>query len=140
MFTWVGLWSIPSFASYFCKTKYATTVKALIDAGTCSSVTTTSTICGDASISSSFYETFTYNNYRVVIMSGVPNHLAEYNQTRVNPNTRCKFSHKGCTGTLLLPNKPETSQAKKAQTMSQAWLLPHLTAVKLHFLDLHAVG
>ena len=115
-------------------------MKALIDAGTCSSVTTTSTICGDASINSSYYETFTYNNYRVVIMSGVPNHLAEYNQTRVNPNTRCKFSHKGCTGTLLLPNKPETSQAKKAQTMSQAWLLPHLTAVKLHFLDLHAVG
>ena len=40
----------------------------------------------------------------------------------------------------MLPNKPETSRAKKAQTMSQAWLLPHLTAVKLHFLDLHAVG
>ena len=70
--------------------KYATQVKALIDAGTCGSVTTTSTVCGDASLSSSYYETFTYNNYRVVIISGVPNHLAEYNQTRVNPNTRCK--------------------------------------------------
>jgi hypothetical protein len=39
-------------------------VKALLDAGTCNSVTTTSTICGDASLSSSYYETFTYNNYR----------------------------------------------------------------------------
>jgi hypothetical protein len=29
---------------------------------------------------------------RVVIISGVPNHLAEYNQTRVNPNTRCELT------------------------------------------------
>jgi hypothetical protein len=65
-------------------------VKALIDAGTCASVTTTSTICGSSSLSSSYYETFVYNNYRVVIISGVPNHAAEYNQTKVNPNTRCE--------------------------------------------------
>ena len=71
--------------------QYATKVKALISAGTCASVTTTSTICGNASISSSYYETFVYNNYRVVIISGVPNHAAEYNQTSVNPNTRCKW-------------------------------------------------
>jgi hypothetical protein len=65
-------------------------VKALIDAGTCSSVTTTSTICGNSSLSYSSYETFTYNNYRVVIISGVPNHAAEYSQITTNPNTRCK--------------------------------------------------
>ena len=71
--------------------QYATTVKALIAAGTCSAVTTTSTICGNSSLSYSSYETFTYNNYRVVVISGVPNHAAEYNQTSVNPNTRCEL-------------------------------------------------
>jgi len=70
--------------------QYATTVKALIAAGTCSAVTTTSTICGNSSLSYSSYETFTYNNYRVVVISGVPNHAAEYNQTSANPNTRCE--------------------------------------------------
>jgi hypothetical protein len=75
----------------FCTWQYATAVKKLIDAGTCNSITTTSTICGDSSLSSSYYETFTYNSYRVVIISGVPNHAAEYNQTKVNPNVRCKY-------------------------------------------------
>jgi hypothetical protein len=69
-------------------TQYATTVKALIDAGTCSSVSTTS-ICGDDSTSYSYYETFVYGSYRVVIITGVPDHDAEYNQTTTNPNTRC---------------------------------------------------
>ena len=67
---------------------YATKVKALIDAGTCASITT-STVCGSNSTSAAYYETFVYNNKRVVISSGVPNHNAEYNQTVVNPNTRC---------------------------------------------------
>ena len=70
--------------------QYATKVKALIDAGTCASITT-STVCGSSSTSSAYYETFVYNNKRVVISSGVPNHNAEYNQTLVNPNTRCKY-------------------------------------------------
>jgi hypothetical protein len=64
-------------------------VKALIDAGTCASVTTTSTICGSSSISSAYYETFVYGSYRVVITAGVPSHAAEYNQTKATPNTRC---------------------------------------------------
>jgi len=63
-------------------------VKALIDAGTCNSVTTTTT-CGSSSNSSSYYETFVYNGYRVVLVTGVPNHNAEYGQIKVNPNTRC---------------------------------------------------
>ena len=70
--------------------QYATKVKALIDAGTCASITT-STVCGSSSTSSAYYETFVYNNKRVVISSGVPNHNAEYNQTLVNPNTRCEY-------------------------------------------------
>jgi len=49
----------------------------------------TTTICGSTSQSYSYYETFIYKTYRVVIVSGVPNHAAEYNQTKVNPNTRC---------------------------------------------------
>ena len=64
----------------------------MIDAGTCADVTTTSTICGSSSEAYSYYETFLYNDYRVVIISGVPNHAAEYNQTQVNPHIRCKFT------------------------------------------------
>ena len=67
-------------------------MKALIDAGTCANVTTTS-ICGNSSQSYSYYETFVYSNYRVVIIAGVPSHAAEYNQTKPNPNTRCKDTH-----------------------------------------------
>jgi len=70
--------------------QYATKVKALVDAGTCASVTTNSSICGNTSQSYSYYETFVYKTYRIVIVSGVPNHNAEYNQTKVNPNTRCE--------------------------------------------------
>jgi len=75
-------------------------VKALIDAGTCSSVTTTTTICGNSSIAYSSYETFSYNSYRVVVISGVPNHAAEYNQTSANPNTRCE-SYERTLNTLI---------------------------------------
>lgn len=75
----------------FVITQYATKVKALIDAGTCQPVSTTTTLCGSNSTAYSHYETFIYGNYRVVIVSGVPNHNAEYNQTSVNPNTRCKL-------------------------------------------------
>jgi hypothetical protein len=65
----------------------------LIAAGTCASVTTTSTICGSASISYAYYDTFQYNTtYRVVVTAGVPDHAAEYNQTKSTPNTRCKIS------------------------------------------------
>jgi hypothetical protein len=63
-------------------------VKALIDAGTCSSVV--STVCGDSATTSlGYYETFVYNGKRVVIISGVPKHQSEYSQTQPNPNKRC---------------------------------------------------
>ncbi len=61
----------------------------MIDAGTCSSVSTLS-ICGSAADSYAYYETFTYKTYRVVIISGIPNHKSEYDQTQPNPNLRCK--------------------------------------------------
>ena len=69
--------------------QYAVKVKALIDAGTCATVST-QTICGNSSKSYAYYETFVYKTYRVVIISGVPSHDAEYGQTQVNPNSRCK--------------------------------------------------
>jgi len=72
-------------------TDYATTVKALIDAGTCSSITTTSN-CGDDA--TGYYETFEYNGSRVIIVSGAPNHEAEselfISTGYFNPNSRCE--------------------------------------------------
>ncbi len=56
------------------------TIKALIAAGTCASVTTTSTVCGSSTLSYAYYDTFQYNStYRVVVTAGVPDHVAEYN-------------------------------------------------------------
>jgi len=66
----------------------ATKVKALIDAGTCASVVKLS-YCGSASQAYAYYETFAYKTFRVVIISGVPSHNAEYGQTQPNPNVRC---------------------------------------------------
>ena len=86
----IEVWHSP-FQRVIYSLQYAIKVKALIDAGTCASVSTT-TICGSTSQSYSYYETFIYKTYRVVIVSGVPNHAAEYNQTKVNPNTRCQFT------------------------------------------------
>ena len=75
--------------------QYATTVKALIDAGTCSSTTVTSN-CGDDA--TGYYETFEYNGSRVIIVSGAPNHEAEselfISTGYFNPNTRCEFKTK----------------------------------------------
>ena len=75
--------------------KYATTVKALIDAGTCDSVSVTSN-CGDDA--TGYYETFEYNGQRVIIVSGAPNHAAEetlfLSSGFFNPNVRCKKRRK----------------------------------------------
>ena len=63
----------------------------MIDADTCSAVSTTSN-CGSAAIG--YYETFEYNGERVIIVSGAPNHAAEteffLSDGKKNPNTRCK--------------------------------------------------
>ena len=70
-------------------------MKALIDAGTCSSITTTSN-CGDDA--TGYYETFEYNGSRVIIVSGAPNHEAEselfISTGYFNPNTRCELKTK----------------------------------------------
>ena len=71
--------------------QYASTVKALIDAGTCADVESTSN-CGDDA--EGYYETFEYNGQRVIIVSGAPNHAAEselfLSDGYFNPNSRCK--------------------------------------------------
>jgi hypothetical protein len=71
----------------------ATTVIALIDAGTCGSIVT-STNCGDDA--TGYYETFAYNDtHRVIIVSGAPDHQAETelfmgDDGEFNPNSRCE--------------------------------------------------
>ena len=83
-----------------------------MDAGTCATVTTTSTICGSDSISSSYYETFTYGNYRVVITAGVPDHAAEYDQTKSTPNERCvRYQY------MVTPATPSAADAFHAVPM-----------------------
>merc|ERR1719244_243318 len=53
---------------------YVTLVKSYIDDGTCTETSKT-TICGDDA--SSYYNEFTYNGNRVVIVNGIPDHPAE---------------------------------------------------------------
>jgi len=66
---------------------YVTAAKALIDAGSCDSVASNG-ICGP--IAESYYKVFEYNGKRVVISSGVPDHPAETDQVKPNPNIRCE--------------------------------------------------
>ena len=65
------------------------TVKALIDAGTCEEISSNSN-CGDEA--TGYYQTFEYNGNRIVVSSGAPDHDAEYDQTKPNPNSRCKLT------------------------------------------------
>ena len=64
-----------------------TTVKGYIDAGTCDSVTTGSS-CGDNA--TSYFTSFEYNGYRVVVSNGIPDHDAEHDQVHANKNVRCE--------------------------------------------------
>jgi hypothetical protein len=66
---------------------YVTLVKSFIDAGTCTS-TLANTNCGDSA--TSYYNEFEYNGQRVVIASGIPDHIAETDAVKQNPNTRCE--------------------------------------------------
>lgn len=67
--------------------EYVSAAKLMIDSGTCDSVVSNG-ICGDST--TSYYRVFEYNGMRVVISSGIPDHPAEYDQIRPNPNTRCE--------------------------------------------------
>ena len=62
-------------------------VTGYINVGTCDSVTT-GTTCGTNA--TSYYESFTYKGYRVVIANGIPDHEAETDALVSNPNTRCE--------------------------------------------------
>ena len=59
--------------------------KALIDSGSCDTVTANSN-CGSSA--SSYFTTFEYNSMLVVVSSGVPDHEAETDAVNASPNTR----------------------------------------------------
>ena len=71
---------------------YQEQVKALIDSGATTSISSDYDTCGDAA--TSYYEEFEYNGNRVIISSGIPSHEAEetllYSDGFFNPNVRCK--------------------------------------------------
>merc|ERR1712215_358240 len=66
-------------------------VKGYIDTNTCNVVTYSSeyseTDCGDNG--QSYYKEFIYNNKRVVVSNGMPDHPAESDPLQTNPNVRC---------------------------------------------------
>jgi len=62
-------------------------VKSLIDGGTCGRVATGCN-CGDDA--RGFYHAFEYKGNTVVVVSGAPNHAAEHDPPRKNPNSRCE--------------------------------------------------
>ena len=66
---------------------YVTLVKGYIDAGTCDA-TSANTNCGDSA--TSYYNEFEYNGQRVIIANGIPDHTAESDALKSNPNTRCE--------------------------------------------------
>merc|ERR1719150_1102609 len=64
-----------------------TRVKGYIDAGTCNSISSSSS-CGDSA--TSYYKEITYNGKRVVISNQVPDHDHENDQLTTNPNEACE--------------------------------------------------
>jgi len=64
-----------------------TRVKGYIDAGTCGSISSSSS-CGDSA--TSYYKEITYNGKRVVISNQVPDHDHENDQLTTNPNEACE--------------------------------------------------
>merc|ERR1712121_627653 len=66
---------------------YVTLVKGYIDDGTCAETSKTTTCGDDATF---YYNEFTYNGNRVVIVNGIPDHPAENDALDPNPNERCE--------------------------------------------------
>ena len=66
------------------------TVKALIDAGTCDEVSANDDCVKDTE---SYYHTFEYDGSRIVISSGCPDHMAEWNTDKPKKPQRCEFNH-----------------------------------------------
>ena len=64
---------------------YMSLVKTYIDSGTCGEVSTGS-LCGDDA--TSYYKEFEYLGNRVIITNSIPDHEAESDAVKANPNTR----------------------------------------------------
>ena len=60
---------------------------------------TANSYCGDDAIG--YTEVCEDDEYRYIISSGAPDHEAEYDQVKANPNTRCKYIP---ILTTLIPN------------------------------------
>lgn len=93
---------------------YQEQVKALIDSGATSSISSDYDTCGDAA--TSYYEEFEYNGNRVIISSGIPNHEAEesllYSDGFFNPNVRCERWQY-----VVLPYTPSKASAWSSSDM-----------------------
>jgi len=64
-----------------------TRVQGYIDAGTCGSISSSSS-CGSSA--TSYYKEITYNGKRVIISNQVPDHQFEHDAVQSNPNTACE--------------------------------------------------
>jgi len=86
--------------------QYVTLVKTYLDEGTCASTSAT-TVCGDDA--TSYYKEFEYNGQRVVIANGIPDHDAENDAVKSNPNERCEIWQ--FMAVPLEPTKADTPEA-----------------------------
>jgi len=68
---------------------YMTLAKELIDSGSCPDVESNGNCYPDSDLTS-YFSTFTYNGKRVMVTSGVPDHEAEDEMVKANPNRRCE--------------------------------------------------
>ena len=64
---------------------YVSLVKSYIEAGSCGEISTGS-LCGEEA--SSYYKEFEYLGNRVIITNSIPDHEAESDAVKPNPNTR----------------------------------------------------
>ena len=72
----------------------------MIDDGSCPDVEADESLCEEDA--TSYYTEFEYQGQRVIVASGVPNHDAEHDAERPNPNFRCKQMNKKLTRMLFV--------------------------------------
>ena len=65
--------------------EYVSLVKSYIDAGSCGQISTGS-LCGEEA--TSYFTEFEYLGMRVIITNSIPDHEAESDAVKPNPNTR----------------------------------------------------
>merc|ERR1712106_1009856 len=108
---------------------YMTLAKDLIEADSCPDVVSNGNCEYNATLTS-YFGTFDYNGMRVIVTSGVPDHEAEADMIKANPNRRCeKWAY------MVVPNDVDKSEEPTDTSMETTTTMLTSTALRLALLQ-----